>query len=61
MGSQNCPYPYNHEIWNVNDQDYWCAMCNDYGYPVASVEAPFDQIIIEGKCATFEDEYNACK
>lgn len=59
--SNSCPYPYNDMYWNVNDQYYWCDMVNDYGFPVTDVPEPFKYVIENGKCDTFETEYNECK
>lgn len=43
--------------WNVHDQTYWCKMAG-YGFPTSRIIAKYAWIIDNGKCATFEAEYN---
>lgn len=52
------PYPYDQPTWNVNDQKYWCNMVNKYKYPITKVQPLYSYLIQQGKCATFEQEYN---
>jgi hypothetical protein len=49
-------YPYDDPYWNVQDQKYLCKM-NGYGYPLSRIREPFKYIIEQGKCSTFEAEY----
>ena len=49
-------YPFDAPYWNVQDQRYWCKM---WGYGYRGVKEPFLFIITEGRCATFEAEYQA--
>lgn len=43
-------------LWNVQDQSYWCKMAG-YGYPTSRMQEKYAWIIDNGKCDTFEQEY----
>lgn len=46
-------------LWNVQDQNYYCTLVNRYRFPIERVQELYQFIINEGKCDTFEAEYEA--